>query len=57
VAHILRGGARRRSLRLASPSPDASGMWGVLLGNFSFNGTTTTGRFGVGLPSGGGVAT
>jgi hypothetical protein len=54
VAHILRGGARRRSLRLASPSPDASGMWGVLLGNFSFNGTTTTGRFGVGLPSGGG---
>jgi hypothetical protein len=29
-------------------------MWGVLLGNFSFNGTTTTGRFGVGLPSGGG---
>jgi hypothetical protein len=54
TTHILRGGANRRSVRLATPSADPASLWGVLLGNFSFNGTTTTGRLAAGFPSGGG---
>ena len=54
VTHILRGGPSRRSIRLADPSADPNALWGVLLGNFRFNGSTTTGRLAAGFPSGGG---
>src|SRR5262249_39103320 len=54
VTHVVRGGPRRRSMSIANPSSDPSAMWGVLLGDFNYNGSRWTGRMMAGFPSGGG---
>ncbi len=54
VTHILRGGPSQRSIRLAHPTADATKLWGVVLGSFSFNNGVYSGRWEAGFPSGGG---
>ncbi len=54
VTHIVRGGPNQRSTRLAYPTPDATQLWGVVLGSFSFNNGVYSGRWEAGFPSGGG---